>query len=655
MVIASFGVLIAASASALVPGSDRFRIALWLSAAGSALILAAAIDVVHSGSAVSFDLWSPAPYAEMRVQMDPLGAVFAAIIGGVGFASSLFGVGYARHGVRENFVYPLFLLAMLLVAGAANVYTFAMAWECMALTSFVLVIGDGLAKPQRNAAILYLGITHVATVFVVASFLIIAHEAGSSAFTDISSAHISGFSASLAFVFALVGFGTKAGLVPLHIWLPRAHPVAPSHVSALMSAAMVKTGIYGMTRVGIGFLEPGEEWWGVLLIGVGTLSTLLGILYALMERDAKRVLAYSTVENIGIITVAVGATVSFRAAGEDALASAALLAALLHATNHAWFKTLLFLGAGTIQRSTHTLNLDRLGGLLKRMPATGTAMLAGSLAVAALPPFNGFVGEWMLLRSLVSLAGSSAGSASQIAALTALGGLALTGGLAVACFVRLFGMAFLGLPRSDGARQATEPSRLMYAVLGGLALGTLATGVAAAWIVDWLDIVPNGLLGAQAVAVQDDHRIALASGGTLSPAILAGLLILSAPVPWFIARAILGQMRRSTGPTWSTGVVFQPSMQYTATSFSKPIRLFFRSVLAPERRIDVEYHDGSPLPRLVRYAGGVPELFEDRVYLPMRAAVVWAAGRLRLLQSGSVQLYLLYIAAALVVLLVVYR
>lgn len=418
---------------------------------------------------------------------------------------------------------------------------------------------------------------------------------------------------------------------------------------------MVKTAIYGVTRVGIGLLGPGEEWWGVLLIGVGTVSALLGILYALMERDAKRVLAYSTVENVGIITIALGAAVSFRAAGENALASAALLAALLHATNHAWFKTLLFLGAGTIQRSTHTLNLDRLGGLLKLMPATGSAMLAGSLAVAALPPFNGFVGEWMLLRSLVSLAGSSAGSASQIAALMAVGGLALTGGLAVACFVRLFGMAFLGLPRSDEARHASEPSRMMAAVLCGLAVGTLATGVAAAWIVDWLKVVPNGLVGAQSVAVQDNHRIALSSGATLSPAMLAGLLILLAPLPWLVTRAIFGRTRRSVGPTWSTGVVFQPSMQYTATSFSKPIRLFFRSVLAPERRIDVEYHDGSPLPRLVRYAGGVPELFEDRVYMPMRAAVVWAAGRLRLLQSGSVQLYLLYIAAALVVLLVVYR
>jgi hydrogenase-4 component B len=422
-----------------------------------------------------------------------------------------------------------------------------------------------------------------------------------------------------------------------------------------MSAAMVKTGVYGIVRVSIGFLGSSQEWWGVLLIALGTVSALLGILYALMDRDGKRVLAYSTVENVGIIAIAVGAALSFRAAGEDALASAALLAALLHAMNHAWFKTLLFLGAGTMQRSTHTLNLDRLGGLLKRMPATGSAMLAGSLAVAALPPFNGFVGEWVLLQSLVSLASSPVGSAPQIAALAALGGLALTAGLSIACFVRLFGMAFLGLPRSDEAKHATEPSRLMYVVLSALALGTLVTGVAAASIVHWVDIVPNTLVGAQAVSVEDDHRIALSSGATLSPAILAVLLILLAPLPWIIARIVFGRSRRSTGPTWSTGVVFQPAMQYTAASFSKPIRLFFRAVLAPERRVDVEYHDGSPVPRLVTYTGGVPELFEERIYLPLRAAVVWSAGRLRLLQSGSVQLYLFYIAAALVVLLVVYR
>ena len=633
------------------------RPALWLSAAASALILAASIEIVRTGTAVSFDLWSPAPYAEMRVHLDALGAVFTAIIGGVGLASSLFGVGYAHRRLRNDIVYPLFLLSMLLVPAAANVYTFLVAWECMALTSFILVVGDGVARPQRNAGILYLGITHVATVFVVASFLIIANDAGSSSFADMStnSRDFSGVPASLAFVFALVGFGTKAGLVPLHIWLPRAHPVAPSHVSALMSAAMVKTGIYGIVRVTIGFLGASEEWWGVSLIAVGTVSAVLGILMALMQRDVKRVLAYSTVENVGIITIALGVALSFRTAGESALASAALLAALLHSTNHAWFKTLLFLGAGSLQRSTHTLNLDRLGGLIRGMPFTGAAMLAGSLAVAALPPFNGFVGEWMLLRSLVSLAASSAGSASQISALAALGGLALTGGLAVACFVRLFGMAFLGLARSDDARAAVEPSPLMGGVLGALALATLATGVGAAWIAEWLDVVPEGLLGAPAVQVEDQHRIAFSSGATLSPALLAGLLLLLAPIPWVVARTAFGPARRSRGPVWSTGVVFQPAMQYTATSFSKPIRLFFHWVLASERRIDIEYHDRSPVPRVVRYTGAVPERFEDSVYLPLRAAAIWAAGRLRLLQNGSVQLYLLYIAVVLVGLLVVTR
>lgn len=651
---ASLALLVAASAASLVAPARRLRPTLVLSALAAALALAAAADVVATGSAATLTLWEPSPYAALELRLDPLGGVFAAIVAGVGLASSIFGIGYARHRVIDDLIYPLFILTLLLVTCAANVYTFLAAWEGMALTSFLLVLGDG-AGARRLAAILYLAMTHVATVFVAASFFIIARESGSTDFVAMDGASLSAPMASLAFLFAVIGFGTKAGLIPLHIWLPRAHPVAPSHVSALMSAAMVKTGLYGIARVGLVFLGPGEPWWGIVLMAAGAISAVLGVLYALMEHDMKRILAYSTVENVGIIAVGLGAAVALRAEGHDALAGAALTAALLHATNHAWFKTLLFLAAGSVQRAAHTLNIDRLGGLARAMPATGAATLVGSLAIAALPPFNGFAGEWILLRTLIGAGGEPGGDAVRLTVLIVVGALALTGGLAVACFVRMFGIAFLGLGRTPEASAAREPASIMGGVLALLALGCMATGVAAAWIVRWLQSVPDGMLGAPAAHADRGGRLALTAGGSFSPVVIAIGLIVLAPLPWLLARALFGANRRAHSPVWSTGVAFRPSMQYTGTSFSKPLRLFFGRVLLPERRIDVVYHGASPLPRLVRYSGRVPALFEERFYLPLRTLALWGAGRLRLLQSGSVQAYLLYMMAALAVLLVVAR
>jgi hydrogenase-4 component B len=649
----SLSLLLVASPASLVPGIRQFRPALVVSVLASALALGSAVYVVGTGSAATLTLWEPSPYAVLELRLDPLGALFAAIVAGVGLASSVFGIGYARHSLLDDLVYPLFLLTLLLVTCAGNVYTFLAAWEGMALTSFVLVLGDGAPRPRRQAAILYLVMTHVATVFVAASFFIVARESGSTEFAAMDGSGLSVPLASVAFLFAVVGFGTKAGLIPLHIWLPRAHPVAPSHVSALMSAAMVKTGLYGIVRVGLVFLGPGESWWGIVLMSAGALSAVLGILYALMERDLKRILAYSTVENVGIITIGLGAAVALRAGGQDVLAGAALTAALLHATNHAWFKTLLFLSAGSVQRTAHTLNIDRLGGLARVMPATGAATLVASLAIAALPPLNGFTGEWMLFRTLIGAGSNGGGDAVRLTSLIVVGALALTGGLAVACFVRLFGIAFLGRGRSPEATAAHEPAPIMTGVLALLAIGCLATGIASAWIVRWLHSIPEPVFGTP--SHEDTGRLVLDGGGSFSPVVVAGALIVLAPLPWLLARALFGANRRGRGSVWSTGVVFRPTMQYTGTSFSKPLRLFFGRVLLPEREIHVAYHGASPLPRLIRYSGRVPAIFEERFYLPLRALALWSAGRLRLVQSGSVQTYLLYMMAALAVLLVVAR
>ena len=641
-------ILVAAPVTSLLPYSHQLKPPFWLVAVASGLALAASISVVISGDTVQFSLWSPAPYAELQVRMDATGAFFAAIVSGVALAASVFGSSYAHHSSLDDAVYPLFVLSMLLVVAAGNVYSFVVAWEAMALSSFILVIGDGTPQPRRLAAILYLVMTHASSVFVFATFFIVADHAGSTSFEAMAANPLTGATASLAFVFALIGFGTKAGLMPLHVWLPRAHPVAPSHVSALMSAAMVKVGLYGLVRVSFEMLAPGETWWAVLLMAFGSLSAVMGVLYALMEQDVKRILAFSTVENVGIITIALGAALAFRASGQETLAAAALVAGLLHAANHAWFKTLLFLGAGSIQTATHTLNLDRLGGLARRMPVTGAALLAGSLAVAALPPFNGFASEWLLLRSLLDLAASDESTASGLAGVGALAALALTGGLAVACFVRFYGIAFLGVARSEAAAGAQESAKAMYLTLALLAFGCLLTGLAAPWLARSLGSVTSELIDAKGIGVGGDDVLVLNSGGSISPIVIAGVLVLLAPLPWLLARLFWGANQRQRGAVWTTGVGFRPTMQYTAASFAKPVRLFFSRLLLPERTIAVSYHGASPLPRLVSYTGRVPALFDERLYEPARAAAVWMAGRIRLLQAGSVQLYLLYMMAALV-------
>ena len=646
-------ILVAAPLTALVPIARRLKLLFWLVAAASLLALAASISVVINGDAPQFSLWSPAPYADLQVRLDATGAFFAAIVAGVALAASVFGSAYAHHSQVDDAVYPLFVLSMLLVVAAGNVYSFLVAWEAMALASFILVIGDGTPQPRRLAALLYLVMTHASSVFVFAAFFIIADHAGSASFEAMAADPLSGSTASLAFVFAILGFGTKAGLMPLHVWLPRAHPVAPSHVSALMSAAMVKVGIYGLVRVSFEMLAPGESWWAFLLIALGALSAVMGVLYALMEQEIKRILAFSTVENVGIIAIALGVALAFRSHGEDSLAAAALAAGLLHAANHGWFKTLLFLGSGSIQAATHTLNLDRLGGLARRMPVTGAALLVGSLAIAALPPFNGFAGEWLLMRSLVDLASSDVGAAASLAGLGALAALALTGGLAVACFVRLYGIAFLGVARSEATERAGESAKAMYLTLALLALGCLVTGLAAPWMVRSLGGVTTELLGANGINSGGDDVLVLDSGGSISPLVIAGVLVLLAPLPWLLARLIWGANQRRRGAVWTTGVAFRPSMQYTAASFTKPVRLFFSRLLLPERTIAVTYHGASPLPRLVSYTGRVPALFDERLYEPARSAAVWLAGRIRLLQAGSAQLYLLYMMAALVLLVLV--
>ncbi|HEX5164819.1 MAG TPA: proton-conducting transporter membrane subunit, partial [Thermomicrobiales bacterium] len=497
------------------------------------------------------------------------------------------------------------------------------------------------------------------TGFLLLAFLGLVRHTGSFDFSAFraAAASLGGWERDVIFLLALLGFGTKAGLIPLHIWLPRAHPAAPSHVSALMSGVMVKTAIYGLARIVWEFAGPGPSWWGWLLIAAGAGSAVLGILYALMERDIKRVLAYSTVEQVGIITVGLGVATLATANGHPAVAALAITAALLHLLNHSVFKGLLFLGAGAIQVGTGTRDLERLGGLVRRMPWTAGLFLTGALAIASLPPLNGFAGEWLLFQSLLGL-GSADGTAS-VATIVALavGAVALTAGLSVACFVRAFGIGFLAQPRSDAARDAHEVSRSMLAGMALLAGCAIGLGLFPIAIVRLLRPVTTDLVGMTASPSLGNGDVLDATqlGGAYAPWLVVAGLIAVGIVPWLLARLVGGRGRERVAPTWVCGGTLEPRMQYSATGFAKPIRLIFQALIRPVRTVVLGRPVSEHFVASVRYEESVLPVYERLFYERGVGLLVAASHRVRALQSGSIRAYLAYLLVTLVVVLFVAR
>src|SRR2546428_10250463 len=408
------------------------------------------------------------PYIKFTVRIDALGAFFLLIVSLLGFALSTYSLGYVKGffgrknvGVLGAFFNSL-LLATTLVFVADNIWLFLIAWEIMALTAYCLVSFEHEQPEARDAGVLYFIMSHIDAGCIILGFLLLFQASGDYGFASLHGigAKMSSAKRDAAFVLFLLGFGIKAGIVPLHIWLPAAHPVAPSNVSALMSGVVIKTGIYGLTRVCFDFLGAPPLWWGVTLLVVGTVSALLGVLYALMEHDLKRLLAYHSIENIGIILMGLGAALMFLQSGYPRLATLALIAGLYHTMNHAVFKGLLFLGAGAVLHATHTRNMEEMGGLIKRMPQTAFFFLIGAVAISALPPLNGFVSEWLTYQALLQGFGTTENLMRLIFPLSGAM-LALTGALAAACFVKAFGITFLAQPRSKHAEQAPEVSASM--------------------------------------------------------------------------------------------------------------------------------------------------------------------------------------------------
>jgi hydrogenase-4 component B len=438
----------------------------------------------------------------VMVRLDLLGAFFLALVAAVSLPAAVYGLVYTaeyegRCSLRVlGAMFNAFLLGMSLVPCAGNMFTFALAWELMAVASYFLVMTEGEHAETRRAGLWYAAMTHFGFVLVLPMFVLLAAGSPATTFADLraGAAAVTPGARNAVFLLALAAFGSKAGVVPLHVWLPRAHPAAPSHVSALMSGVMIKLGIYGLIRVVFDFLSGGPAWWGGVLLAVGAASALLGVLYALMENDLKRLLAYSSVENIGIILIGLGAGAILQRSALPALAALGFAGALLHTLNHACFKALLFLGAGNVQQHTHTRNMEQLGGLIKRMPQTALLFLIGSAAIAALPPLNGFASEWLVFQSL--LAGLSIGRPEiAVGFPIAVGMLALTSGLAAAAFVKAFGISFLAMPRSDHAAQATESHWSMRAMMTALAGACVVLGVAAPLIVNGVYRIINSVPG----------------------------------------------------------------------------------------------------------------------------------------------------------------
>jgi len=581
--------------------------------------------------------------------LDSLGAVFVIVIGGVAVAAGVYGIAYAPYGVRSRTtqsMLPLFVVSMLLVPMAASVGTLFLCWELMAATSLVLVLTEHRRRPEvLVAGQWYAVMTHLGFFLVMIGLFLFAASAGGDTFAELRDAGPSPSPtvSGLIFVLMLAGFGSKAGIVPLHAWLPRAHPEAPSHVSALMSAAMVNLGIYGIVRVGFDLFGGGPQWWWLLAITLGAISAVYGILQAAVNTDLKRLLGYSTTENMGLVLIAVGAAGLFASQGNDVLAALALTAAFLHVVNHSAFKTLLFLAAGSLLHATGTRDLDELGGLRKTMPVTTATFGWGALAASALSPGTAFVSEWLLLQSLIHGLPPQ-GVADAIVLPVTVAAVALTAGLSIATFVKAFGIGFLARPRSAMAERATEsPFPMLVAIsIAGLTSGMLALMPSAA--LPATGDVASALLDADAAVAGTVHLRLVGASGMLSPLMLTVTLVVAAAITVAAVRTLAARRRRVGARLWDCGAgPMSARTEYTATSFAEPLQRVFDDVVQPDHNVDVDHYEESRyLVRTIEYRRRVPDRIEASLYGPIVAAVAWFGRVATRLAPGSIHRYLGY-------------
>lgn len=627
-----------------------------LSAVGGVLAAASGVAVIASGRVGALTLERGAA-GSLVLRTTPLAAVFMVALGLVAVAIGIYGPRYHLPSPGTSAyqaAYTVALVASLGVLLAGSVTTFLVAWETMTIAGYLMI----LRHPGQAAAVrggyLFLALGEVGFMMVLGALGVLAVSTGTLSFAEIALRVHSvpaGYQ-DLVFVLALVGFGFKAGIVPFHIWLPEAHPVAPADGSGFLSGVVTKLGVYGFMLVAFELLPTGPVWWGLLALALGSLSAVLGVLYSLMERDWKRFLAFSTIENIGIVVIALGASLTFFESGLKALGALLLIAGLYQVLNHAAYKTLLFLGVGVVERAAGTRDMDRLGGLARRLPKTVVLMLVGSLGIAALPPLNGFVSEWLIFQGLFQ--GFRIGShLTAVLLVVAAAVLALTGGLAVGAFARSFGIPLLGMPRGAGAAAATEQSQpwLGGAFLAGacvfLALGApLVLGALGNVAGEISGEHLGGLLLVPGLTIIPAH-VAFSS---LAPTWLAVCLVAMLAVPFAISRVGRGREADRVGPVWAGGMLrFRARMQYSATTFANPVRVTFDRLYRPTVEVARASDDPAGQSGPVHYGFRVTPVFERGLYQPAARLLSRIGAAANRLQSGNVNTYLLYVFVAILI------
>jgi hydrogenase-4 component B len=597
------------------------------------------------------------PWLGANFRLDMLSAFFLLVVNLGAGTASLYALGYGRHESERHRVlpfYPAFLAAMNLVVLADDAFTFLVSWEFMSLVSWALVIAHHHDRENVRAGYVYLLMASFGTIALLLAFGLLAGPEGSYAFEHLRSNAPSDVIAAAVLALALIGTGSKAGLVPLHVWLPLAHPAAPSHVSALMSGVMTKVAIYAFVRIVFSFLGPPQWWWALPVLIAGSASAVLGVLYALNQADLKKLLAYSTIDNIGIIFVGLGLALAFQANGLGAAAALAMTAALLHVFNHALFKSLLFFAAGSVLGATGERDLERLGGLIHTMPVTAFLFLAGSVAICALPPINGFVSEWLTFQAvIISPELPQWGLRFLVPAVGAL--LALAAALTAACFVKAFGFAFLGRPRSEAAKNATETDAFSLAAMFCLAALCAFAGILPGFVIDRLAPVTQLMLDSR-LPVQADvpwlSIIPISQSRSSYNGLLVFIFILISSLGAIevIHRFASRKVRRA--PAWDCGFPDpRPVTQYSAGSFVQPLRRVYGTLIFLAREKVHMPPPGDTAP--ATFSVDIQDLAWRLIYTPIVGAVEYTAERLNYLQFLTIRRYLALVFSALIFLLIV--
>lgn len=619
-------------------------------AVGSFFGLIEAVKVIwlHSDLSIKLD-WS-IPFGSFFIAIDTVSAVFLLPIFTLSGIGAIYGYGYmAGYARKKNlgvhfFFYNTLAVSMALVAVARNSVLFLMAWEAMSIASFVLVVFEHERQSVRQAGWTYLVATHIGTAFLLGFFILLGQQYGSLDFYG--TAAIPPSMCSVLFLLALVGFGTKAGLMPMHFWLPEAHPAAPSHVSAVMSGAMIKMGIYGLVRATMLLGQP-ELWWAWTLIGIGAVSGVVGIVFAMAQKDIKRLLAYSSVENIGIITLGLGIGLYGKATGSITLCALGFAGAIFHVLNHSLFKGLLFMAAGSVVHATGLRDIDQMGGLYKKMRMTGLAFFVGSAAISALPPLNGFAGEFLIYLGVLS-GGPARSNDGLILILCVIGAMALIGGLAAACFTKVFGITFLGEPRSEEASHPHHISNGMNYSVILLAAACIVIGLLSPLIIR---LSPGVVASASGMSYGDIWEALVGTAWIMRQMVIACVVLIAFVAivavlrRWMLKGRVVGQ-----SPTWDCGYARPTArIQYTGTGFVQPLTQVFGGLLGLMRKeMPVTGIFSGPSSRQT----DTPDAGKRYLASPVARAVGWVSSRLQVLQTGRLQIYILYIAIALLVLLV---